>query len=66
MLPGMVKILAILVLFTLELPTLSIERFKVTSQVVHSGSPRHGVAKDNDNKHIEWATEASVQSAVSL
>ena len=38
MLPGMIEILAVLVLFTLELPALSVETFEVTPQVVHSGS----------------------------
>ena len=38
MLPAMIEILAVLVLFTLELPTLSVSSFEVAPQVVHSGS----------------------------
>ena len=40
----MIEILAVLVLFTLELPTLSVETLEITPQVVHSGSC-HGLAK---------------------
>ena len=50
MFPGMVELLAVLVLFTLELPTLSVEAFEVASQVVHSGSCPHGFDKGNDKQ----------------
>ena len=52
MFPGMLEILAVLVLFTLEFPTLPVETFEVASQIVHSGSCPHGLDEGNEKQIV--------------
>ena len=62
MLPRMFEILAVLVLFTLELPTLPVEAFEVASQVVHSGSCPHGLDKGNEKQIMSYGSKCAICS----